>query len=162
RGKTAAAAAHEAVAAARAEERRAARELVSLTARIETLEQAMEAADGAGFLLADAEDLRLRGRLLTRITVRAGDEPAIAAALGPIADAVIAADAAAAAAALIRLRTADGGRAALVVPGIEARADAGAPPARTRWARSAVTVTGELAGPVDAVLAGTVIAEDLD
>src|SRR5699024_4513637 len=106
--------------------------------------------------------LRLRGRLLTGITVRAGDEPAIAAALGPIADAVIAADAAAAAAALIRLRTADGGRAALVVPGIEARAAAGAPPARTRWARSAVTVTGELAGPVDAVLAGTVVAWALE
>ncbi len=162
RAAAAATAAQEAVAAARAEERRTARELVSLTARIETLEQAVAAGDGAGFLLADAETLGLRGRLLTGLTVRAGDEQAIAAALGPIADAVIAADAQAAAAALSRLRADEGGRAALVVPGADVAADAGAPPARTRWARSAVTVAGELAGPVGAVLAGTVIAEDLE
>lgn len=113
------------------------------------------------------------GRLASFVTVAPGAQAAIAAALGPAADALLVGTPADALAALRWLRTADAGRAALV-PADRAEGSGGAPqgrpadrkpdlPAGAVYAFDLVTVVDARYAPaLRELLADTVVADDLD
>ena len=96
-------------------ERAAERDRASWQARRDALAQGLTPADGAAAVLEAGLDGVL-GPLAERLTVRAGDEVAVAAALGAMADALVVSGVGAAAAALGHLKV-SGGRAGLLVTG---------------------------------------------
>ncbi|MBY6366833.1 chromosome segregation protein SMC [Rhodococcoides corynebacterioides] len=100
------------VAELQAQEREAAHRVASLRARIEALQTTLDRGDG-GAWLAD-RGLADGGRLGDHLTVAAGYEVAVAAALGAGADAVVVSSGDRAHEALRALRDDDGGRAAIV------------------------------------------------
>lgn len=117
--------AEERVAELREKDREASKKVASLTARIEALTMGLARRDGGAWLLEHRGD-GLLGPLSAMLRVHNGFEVAVAAALGPLADAVAAGSGDAAHAALRALREADGGRAALVFGGAAAdSADSG-------------------------------------
>ncbi|MFD1861155.1 chromosome segregation protein SMC [Aeromicrobium camelliae] len=90
----------------------------ALRARTEALELGLSRKDGAGALLAEPDALDgLLGSVASLITVHAGHEVALAAALGAATDALAVADVDAAIGAIERLRGDDLGRARIVVGG---------------------------------------------
>jgi chromosome segregation protein len=100
----------------RAEERDAERERTGLTARKEALELGLNRKDGAGALLAASEQVTgLMGSVAALLTVRAGYETAIAAALGEAADAVAVTHTDAAVEAVGHLKEHDLGRAGMLL-----------------------------------------------
>ncbi|OQS14860.1 chromosome segregation protein SMC [Nocardia donostiensis] len=103
----------------RAADRDAGKRVASLTARIEALEMNLVRRDGAAWLTENHPD-GLLGPLSGLLRVHAGFEAAVAAVLGPIADAVAADSAATAHTAIDALKAADGGRAAVVYGGVDA------------------------------------------
>ncbi len=104
------------VAALREEERRAERERVAASARVEALELSLARGDGAGVLLdAGAAHPGVIGPLAGLVRICEGYEAAVAAALGTAADAVAVGSLADATLALRRLRTEDAGSAGMVV-----------------------------------------------
>jgi chromosome segregation protein len=97
-------------------ERRAERERAGATSRIEALTLALGRPDATGALLADpATASVLRGTLAAALSVEAGAETAIAAALGEAADAAIVDGVAGAADLLAGAASAQLGRAVLVI-----------------------------------------------
>ncbi len=139
------------------------RDRASWTAKVEALQMSLERKDGAGALLA-ADDLPgVLGSVAALLGVAAGYEDAIAAALGPFADAVAVTSVDVAVDAVRRLRTDDAGRASLLV----GAAVAGAvtlPADLPSDAVPAVTLvqpSAAVAGAVAALLAGVVVVEDL-
>ncbi|MHA7132694.1 chromosome segregation SMC family protein, partial [Oerskovia turbata] len=106
------------VAGLRANEQEADRDRATWSARVEALELSLVRKDGAGALLA-AEQVGALGSLAALLSIDAGYEDAIAAALGPAADAVAVESLEAAVDALRHLRQEDAGRASLVVGGAE-------------------------------------------
>lgn len=144
------------------------RDRATWSARVEALELSLDRKDGAGALLADdgAPAAGVLGSVAALLGVEAGYEDAVAAALGPVADAVAVRDVDAAVDALRRLRDADDGRAGLLVGGADAPAgDAGTPlapgVAGARAAREVVTVTGPAAAALHTLLADVVVVDDL-
>ncbi|WP_407318332.1 chromosome segregation protein SMC [Isoptericola halotolerans] len=135
-------------------------------ARVETLSLSLDRKDGAGALLA-ADPAGVLGSVAALLGVEAGYEEAVAAALGPLADAVAVESLEAAVDALRLLRDDDAGRAGLVVGGPDGGAPeetdvpSGALPPGARRATDVVTVAGDAAGALRAVLAGVVVVEDL-
>ncbi|GAA2488334.1 AAA family ATPase [Nocardia seriolae] len=105
----------------RERDREAGKRVASLGARIEALNMGLRRKDGAAWLLEHRTE-GLLGPLSGLLRVHGGFEAAVAAALGPLADAVAADTGPSAHAAVRALKEADGGRAALVF------ADAGARP----------------------------------
>ncbi|WP_442914366.1 chromosome segregation protein SMC [Kribbella sp. NBC_00709] len=100
----------------RAEERDAERERTGLAARKEALELGLNRKDGAGALLAASEQVNgLMGSVAALLSVRAGYETAIAAALGEAADAVAVTHADAALQAVGHLKQHDLGRAGMLL-----------------------------------------------
>ncbi|HEU4945595.1 MAG TPA: chromosome segregation protein SMC [Kribbella sp.] len=100
----------------RAEERDAERERTGLAARKEALELGLNRKDGAGALLAASEQVTgLMGSVAALLTVRAGFETAIAAALGEAADAVAVTHTQAAVEAVGHLKEHDLGRAGMLL-----------------------------------------------
>ncbi|PZR55355.1 chromosome segregation protein SMC [Xylanimonas oleitrophica] len=148
------------------EERLAAadRDRATWSARVEALELSLDRKDGAGALLA-ADAPGVLGSVAALLGVEAGYEDAVAAALGPLADAVAVADVDAAVDALRLLRDDDAGRAGLVVgsegASQEPPAQVGALPPGARRALDVVTVSGPAAAPLRALLADVVVVEDL-
>ncbi|UGT42100.1 AAA family ATPase [Nocardia yamanashiensis] len=100
----------------REKDREAGKRVASLTARIEALSMNLARKDGAAWLLEHRTD-GLLGPLSGLIRVHGGFEAAVAAALGPLADAVAADTGPSAHAAVRALKEADGGRVALVYGG---------------------------------------------
>ncbi|WP_067827222.1 AAA family ATPase [Nocardia inohanensis] len=100
----------------REKDREASKRVASLTARIEALSMNLARRDGAAWLLEHRAD-GLLGPLSGLIRVHGGFEAAVAAALGPLADAVAADTGPSAHAAVRALKEADGGRVALVYAG---------------------------------------------
>ncbi|SDI85741.1 condensin subunit Smc [Actinokineospora alba] len=99
-------------------ERDAEREIASWKARVDALSMGLARKDGAGALLAASDRLPgLLGSVAALLTVEPGAEAALAAALGPVADAVAVADPEGAVAALRMLRAGDAGRAGMLVGG---------------------------------------------
>ncbi|ANZ25553.1 chromosome segregation protein SMC [Rhodococcus sp. WB1] len=142
-------------------ERAAGKEVASLGARIEALAMGLERKDGAAWLLEHRPDLGLSGPLAERVRVEAGYEVAVAAAMGPAADALAADSVPAAAAAVAALVDADQGRVAFVAGGTTAPAEPASLPDGTRWVRDVIDCPPELRGGLDALLARTVVVDDL-
>ncbi|MEV8378224.1 chromosome segregation protein SMC [Kribbella sp. NPDC056861] len=100
----------------RAEERDAERERAGLTARKDALEMGLNRKDGAGALLAASEQITgLMGSVAALLSVPAGYETAIAAALGEAADAVAVTHTQAALNAVGHLKEHDLGRAGMLL-----------------------------------------------
>ena len=151
-----------------AESAEAEQDRATWSARVEALELSLDRKDGAGALLADDQPGVL-GSVAALLGVEVGYEDAVAAALGPVADAVAVTDVDAAVDALRRLRDDDAGRAGLVVggddvpghgqePSVEAT---GTLPAGARRAVDVVTVAGPAAAPLRTLLRDVVVVEDL-
>ncbi len=148
----------------REEAQAAERERGALTARREALELGLNRKDGAGALLAASEPVSgLLGSVAALLSVRAGDEAAVAAALGTAADAVVVDGVDSALGAVALLKHGDLGRAAMLVSGA-----AGSPepwpslPAGATYAVDAVECAAALRGSLSRVLARVAIVEDLD
>ncbi|WP_024806483.1 chromosome segregation protein SMC [Nocardia sp. BMG51109] len=146
----------------RESDREASKKVASLTARIEALTMGFSRKDGGAWLLEHHTD-GLLGPLSGLLRVHGGYEAAVAAALGPLADAVAARTGTDAHAALRALKEADGGRVALVFGGVR-QADSGGRPAlpgSARWLADVVDCPDDMRGAVDALTAGTAVADDL-
>ena len=132
-----------------AEEREAERERDALSARKEALEVGLDRRDGSEALLASGSQGVL-GALAELISVEPGYEPAIAAALGSSAEAVVVADRVAGVQALELMKSEDAGRIELVFARTGHFAPADPAPANQA---SADQAPGDLALPGDAVRA---------
>lgn len=160
-------AAHTAAAAAVTEltaaERAAERDRASWQARRDALALGLTPADGAAAVLG-AGLPGVLGPVAERLTVHPGDEVALAAALGGMADAVVVAGVADAADAFERLKTGDGGRAGLLVTGgLPPVPRDGWPelPAGARWALDAVEAPAELRPALARTLERVALVPDL-
>ncbi|WP_210480828.1 chromosome segregation protein SMC [Naasia sp. SYSU D00948] len=130
------------------------RERDALAARTTALSLALDVRDGSAALAGSGID-GVRGLVADHLTVEPGWEGAVAAALGSLADAVLADDEDAALAALLRAEGDDLGRVEIVLASAEP--DRGAqPPGRT--AASVVNAPPGIA----ALLGRVVLAEDRD
>ncbi|MGN0064928.1 MAG: chromosome segregation protein SMC, partial [Nocardioides sp.] len=153
----------EKLASARDEAQRAERDRTALTARRDALEIGLNRKDGAGALLAaDAKVSGVLGSVAALLDVEHGYETALAAALGPAADAVVVDGTQSALDAVGRLKDDDLGRAALLLSGAPSAERAWPElPAGARWAVDVVTVPDHLAGALTAVLDQVAVVDDL-
>ncbi|MCC3764939.1 chromosome segregation protein SMC [Glycomyces sp. TRM65418] len=143
-----------------AAEREADREASQWAAREEALAVGLRRKDGAAALLARSEAVPgVLGSVAALLTVEPGYEAVLAAALGRLADAIAVTGPDTAAAALQLLRDEDGGQAAFLVAGAQAHA---AVPPEFKAVVDTVSAPAELASTVRAVLAGMVVADDLE
>jgi len=85
----------------------------SLEARVRALQESLVLRDGSGFVLSSST--RTRGRLSSLINVSKGWEAAVAAALGPLSDAVVVSDVSSAVSALTLLKREGAGQSELLV-----------------------------------------------
>jgi chromosome segregation protein len=145
-------------------ERAAEKDAAQWKAREEALAMGLRRKDGAGALLAKADQVPgLLGSVAALLSVEPGYEAALAAALGSLADAVAVAGLDAATDAIELLKRDDGGRAALLV----GSAPTGQPDERpalpdgARWAGDLVQAPPELRPAVDTALRGVAFAPDL-
>jgi chromosome segregation protein len=155
--------ADERVAELQGAERTAEREVASLRARIDALSVGLERKDGAAWLTENHSGAGLFGPLAKLVKVRQGYEGALAAVLGPAADALAADSPAAARRAVSALKEADAGRAALVLgdwPAPEQRPAVDLP-AGAQWALDLVEVPPRLRGAMAAMLSGVAVVDDL-
>ncbi|NEW39193.1 chromosome segregation protein SMC [Nocardia cyriacigeorgica] len=155
----------------REQDRDAGKRVASLTARIEALGMNLARRDGAGWL-TEHHGQDLVGPLSTLIRVHPGFEAAVAAVLGPLADAVAAESGATAFAAVQALRAADGGRAALVFgadgvrsadrsPTRSAATQADTLPGDARWLGAVVDCADTVHAAVATLTADVVVVDDL-
>ncbi|MBM4727352.1 chromosome segregation protein SMC [Rhodococcus hoagii] len=151
------------VAELQAAERDAGQEVASLRARIDALSMGLERKDGGAWLLEHHTDHGLTGPVAELIRVDAGYEAAVAAVMGPAADAIAAESAAAAAAAVQALRAADGGRAAILHTAehsdVAPRPDL---PGSATWIADNVHCPESLRAAVDALLDRVAVVDSLD
>ncbi|GAB2708689.1 chromosome segregation protein SMC [Nocardia thraciensis] len=151
------------VAELRESDREASKKVASLTARIEALTMGLARRDGGAWLLEHRPEGML-GPLSAMLQVHNGFEAAVAAALGPLADAVAAAAGGTAHAALRALKEADGGRAAVVYGGAAGSVgdgDRGPLPGSARRLSEVVDAPDAMRGAVAALTAGTVVVDDM-
>ena len=138
----------------------------SLTARVEALSLSLRRTDGASALLAADELTGLRGALTGQLTVQAGREAAIAAALGWAGEALVVEDLEPAREALGWLREQDQGQAGLLVPSTAVPVDRSSwpdLPDYALWAVEGVSATDEaLAQAVMGLLARVALVESAD
>ncbi|MEO9220402.1 MAG: chromosome segregation protein SMC, partial [Mycobacteriaceae bacterium] len=153
------AAAERRVAELLAAERTAEQEVASGTATVTALSVGLARKDGAAWLM---DRHTVLGTVAQQLRVTPGYEAAVAAALGPAADAVVVDGPAAVVPALAALKDGDGGRAGIVVaratPGVGEQG-AGAPGGDVRWASDLVDCTADLRAAVTALLFGVVVAD---
>ncbi|MFD4292698.1 chromosome segregation protein SMC [Rhodococcus sp. NPDC058532] len=142
-------------------ERASGQEVASLRARIEALAIGLQQKDGAAWLLENRSGDGLIGPLAGQVRIAAGYEAAIAAALGPAADAVAAESLDAAHAAVDALERADGGRAALVVTHTPAPGGDPTPPSAARAALDLVEHPASLRGALTALLGAVLVVDDI-
>jgi chromosome segregation protein len=159
----------------RTREQETERERSALGARKEALEMGLARKDGSGTLLAAGDRLRgVLGSVAALISVEPGYEPAVAAALGAAADAIVVADVGSAVDALRLLKNDQAGRAGMLVgthltgtaaAGAarldQARDLAGDLPPGARWAFDLVTAPAELLASLGRLLAGVVVVDGL-
>ena len=138
------------------------------SARVDALALSLGRKDGAGALLA-ANPPGVLGSVAALLAVEPGYEDAVAAALGPLADAVAVESLEAAVDALRLLRDDDAGRASLVVgtPLTPSAVELVEPPTGSttevgpRPAVDVVSAAGPAAAALRALLAGVVVVDDL-
>jgi chromosome segregation protein len=137
-------------------EAHAERRRTAAAAKAEALELSLSRKDGAAVLLAAADEAHaIVGSVASLVTVEAGLETAVAAALGSAAEALAVGSLDAAAAALDALRESDGGRASLLVAESAPGVDPSAWPTLgtdARWVREVVTCPETLLPAVEQVL----------
>jgi chromosome segregation protein len=134
------------------------RERDSLEAKRSALDLTLNQKDGATELTAAG--LRgIRGLVATHMKIEAGFESAIAAALGPLADALVADSREEGLAAIEHLKSSDGGRVELIVADVDARGSVANIP-KISGARSATEVVDAPNG-ILALLTDVVIVDDL-
>jgi chromosome segregation protein len=143
-----------------AAERSAEQEVASGRARVEALSLGLTRRDGAAWLLEHGST-GLVGSAAQLLQVEPGFEVAVAAALGPAADAVVVNGTAAALGSLRALKTGDGGRAGLLLQGAVATVARPELPAGARWAAELVRCAPALRGAVDGVLEDVAVVDDL-
>lgn len=147
-------------------ERAAEREIASEKARVEALSMGLRRKDEAGALLGAQHELPgLLGSVAALLTVEAGHEVALAAALGPVADAVAVNGGEDALAALKFLKDNDSGRAGILLGGLGSTVDtSGWPslPKGARWAREVVTAPSALRSAVEHALDRVAIVDGLE
>ncbi|MFI2363199.1 chromosome segregation protein SMC [Promicromonospora sp. NPDC019610] len=140
------------------------RDRSSAAAKVEALELSLDRKDGAGTLLA-AHHPGVLGSVAALLGIEAGFEDAVAAALGPVADAVAVAGVDEAVDALRLLRDEDAGRASLVVGSDGTTPAAERPavdlPAGARWATDVVQVAGPASAALRTILHDVVVVDDL-
>ncbi len=163
----AALAAHATAARRRAElaaaHREAEQQRASWRARVEALSIGLARKDGSQPLLA-AGLPGVVGSVAALLTVDAGAEAAVAAALGAAADALAVSDVDVAATALSLLRAQDAGRAGLLVGGAPATVDRSTwpeLPAGARWAVDLVQAPEALCAALHRLLERTVVVGDV-
>ncbi|WP_072687540.1 chromosome segregation protein SMC [Rhodococcus marinonascens] len=144
------------------DERAAGQEVASLRARIDALSMGLERRDGAGWLVENRSADGIRGPIGGLITVEKGYEAAVAAAMGPAAEAVVAESLDAARGAVSALKETDSGRASLVIgtdqlPPATGHLDPGA-----RWVVDVIDCSPELRTGLSALLGGVVVVDSLD
>ncbi len=151
------------------QERAAERDRATWTARHEALKVGLARKDGAGALLAASDRVSgLLGSVAALVRVHAGDETAVAAALGTAADAVAVDSLGSAISALRLLRADDAGRAGLLVGSPDGPAgaqDAGERPqlpAGARWAADLVEAPPRIRAALDRTLDRVAVVTDLD
>ncbi|MCA2215125.1 chromosome segregation protein SMC [Jidongwangia harbinensis] len=150
-------------------ERAAEKDAASWKAREEALALGLRRKDGAGALLAKADQVPgLLGSLASMLTVRPGHEAALAAALGVLADAVALNGTDEAVEAMRTLKIADAGRAALVIagpagPGMRGSLDALRPalPDGALWAPDVVDCPEHIRPALNRALRDVVLVPDL-
>ncbi|MFY1669098.1 chromosome segregation protein SMC [Plantactinospora sp. WMMB334] len=151
-------------------ERAAEKDAATWKAREEALAMGLRRKDGAGALLARADQVPgLLGGLAGMLTVAPGHEAALAAALGSLADAVAVAGVDEAAEAMRWLRIQDAGRAELLVggqagPGMIGSPDALRPalPAGAHWAPDLVGCPEDVRPAVHRALRDVVLVDTLE
>ncbi|GAB3156945.1 chromosome segregation protein SMC [Amycolatopsis stemonae] len=147
-------------------ERAAEREIASEKARVEALSIGLKRKDGAGALLGASHELPgLLGSVAALLTVEPGYEVALAAALGPVADAVAVTGGEDALRALKYLKDTDSGRAGILLGGPESTVDTYAWPSLpdgARWAREVVTAPAQLRPAVEQALDRLAVVRDLE
>ncbi|GAB3971951.1 chromosome segregation protein SMC [Plantactinospora veratri] len=151
-------------------ERAAEKDAASWKAREEALAMGLRRKDGAGALLARADQVPgLLGSLAGLLTVAPGHEAALAAALGSLADAVAVAGVDEAAEAMRWLKIQDAGRAELLVgghagPGMIGSPDALRPalPAGAQWAPDLVGCPDGVRPAVHRALRDVVLVDTLE
>ncbi|MFI7146141.1 chromosome segregation protein SMC [Nonomuraea sp. NPDC050022] len=158
---------------ARATDQEAQRSVAALRARCEALELGLAKGDGGAALL-ETDLAGVLGPLAASMQVTPGAEPAVAAVLGPIADAIAVKTVETAIGALELLRVKEAGQATLLVAGsadqVHVAGSGGqvadqvraAAPDGSRWVAALVTVPGHLRPALDHVLAGVVVVDDLE
>ncbi|WP_199439126.1 chromosome segregation protein SMC [Umezawaea beigongshangensis] len=146
-------------------ERAAERDIASWRARVDALSLGLTRKDGAGALLAAGTGLPgLLGAVAALLTVETGAEVALAAALGPIADAVAVAGGDDAVTALELLKEGAAGRAGVLVGGAPATTDRSAwppLPGGARWAADLVRSPDALRPALDRALDRLAVVDDL-
>ncbi|WP_043618319.1 chromosome segregation protein SMC [Nonomuraea candida] len=154
------------VGTARAADQEAQRSVAALAARRDALELGLARGDGGAALL-EAGLGGVLGPLAASMQVTPGAEPAVAAVLGPVAEAIAVKSLDTAVEALDLLRAQGSGQATLLVAlgGDGQEPLAGRPRAQApgggRWAADLVTVPEHLRPALDHVLAGVVVVDDL-
>lgn len=134
------------------------RERDSLSAKRSALNLTLEQKDGAS-VLASAGLRGIRGLVASHMQIADGFESAIAAALGPLADALVADSRDAGLDAIAHLKTQDGGRVELVVADVDAKASS-ATEVKVGGVRNAADVVSAAPGILN-LLSGVVIVDDL-
>ncbi|MEV4129631.1 chromosome segregation protein SMC [Nocardia sp. NPDC049707] len=145
----------------REQDRDATKRVASLSARIEALGMGLARKDGAAWLVENRAQ-GLLGPLSGLIRVHGGFEVAVAATLGPLADAVAADTGDSAHTAVRALKEADGGRAALVFDAAAAPITPnGALPGGARWLADVVDGPDNVRAALAALTAGVAVVDDL-
>lgn len=155
--------ADERVSELQAAERGAERQVASLRARIDALSMGLERRDGAAWLVQNHSGPGLFGSIAKLVKVCSGYEAALAAVLGSAADALAAETAGAARAALNALKSADGGRAAIVLGDwpLQQPAQRAVLPDGAQWALDLIDTPDRLRGAMTAMLSSVVVVTDL-
>ncbi len=135
------------------DEQGAAREKAGLTSRLAALQESLMHRDGGEAILAGRSSARVKGRLASLMTISAGWEAAVAAALGPLADSIVVEDLGSAVSALGMLKAQAGGRSELLVIDGENTSEQSAIPAGLTRLTSVISTNG-----IDALL-GALLAK---
>lgn len=144
----------------RSREQNLATRLGSLMGRLEALKMGAVRKDASEEVLA-GHPQGLLGRVSQFLDVEPGFEVAVAAALGPAAEALAVHERSHALEILAGLRESEGGRVHLVTAGLDAPATRGEVPAIGRPAEEFVSAPGPLAGTIRHLLANAMVVENL-
>ncbi|MFL6172971.1 MAG: chromosome segregation protein SMC, partial [Marmoricola sp.] len=153
----------ERLAKAREETQGTERQRTALLARQEALELGLTRKDGAGALLAASEPVSgMLGSVAALLSVRAGYEAAVAAALGAAADAVAVEHLDAAVEAIVRLKDQDLGRAGVLTGGAGDEVSGPELPSGLQSAADLVECPDALRPALRGLVSGVAVVADLD